>query len=425
MQPLKVGVAGLGVVGGALLQLLAQHSPRVEGKLALAGVCARNPAKPRPVSLNCPWFDDPSALAASNIDVFVELIGGSEGPAKSAVETALRAGKAVVTANKALLAEHGGALIALAERCGASIAFEAAVAGAVPVVRALRDGLSGARIDAVSGILNGTSNYLLTAMELRGCEYQAAVADAQRLGYAEADPTTDVSGADARHKLALLSAIAFHAAPDVSRIRMQGLERITLLDITAARRLGRRIKPLAKAVRFDQRVLAWVGPALVPASHPLAVVDGALNAVLVDADPIGRLAFSGPGAGGPPTATAVLGDLIDLAEGVRRSTFGLPAGGHRDSYAVEERHLARWYVRIWVKDRPGTLAAVSQELGAVGVSIDSFHQDASQQGRAHAPIVLTTQPVERATLDAAITAISRLAVVADPPLVLPIEEDPA
>lgn len=423
-KPLRIGVAGLGVVGGALLRLLHEGSPRFDGRLMLTAVSARDRSKPRPYIGDSVWFDDPEALASSDIDVLVELIGGATGPAKRAVEAALSRGKSVVTANKALLAQHGGELTALAERSGACIAFEAAVAGAVPVIRAMRDGLSGARVEAVSGILNGTSNYLMTSMEMENREYSMAIAEAQRLGYAEADPVTDVSGADARHKLALLSAIAFHAAPDVNTIRVQGLERLTLLDLAAARRLNRRIKPIAKALRTSEGILAWVGPALLPLNHPLAVVDGPLNAVLIDAKPIGRLAFSGPGAGGPATATAVLADLVDLAEGVRRSTFGLPAAGHRDGLVADARHSARWYVRIWVEDRPGTLATVLRELGAVGVSIDSFHQEPSTHGRSQAPIVLTTQPVDRAVLDVAVQAMANLTAVVEAPLVLPIEDEP-
>lgn len=420
---LRIGVAGVGVVGGALLQLVAEGGRRFEERFEITGICARDRLKPRPCVGNARWFDDARELASSEIDVFVELIGGSKGPAKDSIETALSRGLPVVTANKAILAEHGDALVTLAEANGASIAFEAAVAGAIPVVRAMRDGLSGARVTGVHGILNGTSNFLLSTMENEGCEYPIALREAQRLGYAEADPLMDVSGADARHKLAILRAIAFHASSRPDDIRMHGLERVTLLDLAAARRLGRRIKPIAKAVRNQAEVLAWVGPALVPISHPLAQVDGPLNAVLIDAEPIGRLTFSGPGAGGYATATAVLADLIDLAEGVRRPTFGLSAAEHSNPSLAAERHVAPWYVRIWVQDRPGTLAAVSEVLGAAGVSIDYFHQDASAQRREQAPIVLTTQPVARAALDEAVDAIARLSVVTEPPLVLPIEND--
>ncbi len=424
-RPLRLGIAGLGVVGGGLLTALAQAGPRLQGRFVIAGVSGRDSSLARTVDISpFPWFDDARALAARpEIDVFIELIGGAVGPAKQAVEAALRQGKAVITANKALLAEHGHALLQLCERHGGSLAFEAAVAGGVPVIGGLREGLAGARIDRVSAILNGTSNFILSTMEAQSLDFAAALALAQAKGFAEADPIMDVSGADSRHKLAILCGLAFHCLPDPGSIRMAGIERVTPLDIASARRLGFRIKPVARLERRGARIEASVGPALLPLTHPLAHVDGALNAVLVDAAPIGRLTFSGPGAGAGPTACAVLADLINLLDGAQRPAFGVGAAQLTSVLPVASNAAGRHYLRVQVMDRPGTLAAVSHELGAMGVSIDSFHQDAFSQQRASVPIFLTTQLCQLEALDAAIAAIARLSSTLEPPLSLPIAFD--
>lgn len=420
---LRLGIAGLGVVGSALLEQLRRPHPRLDGRLSVSGVCARQRHRPgRTLPAEAVWFDDPVALAASPaIEVFVELIGGSDGPAKAAVETALQHGKAVVTANKALLAEHGAALAALAQARGGSLAFEAAVAGGVPVIRALRDGLAGAEVRSIAGILNGTSNYLLSSMEAEQRDFADVLKDAQRLGYAEADPFMDVSGSDARHKLSILAAIAFHGDPAPGAMRLDGLERVSLLDIASARRLGYRIKPLAKAELTPAGVRGAVGPALLPLRHPLSQVDGALNAVVIEAEPIGRLSFIGPGAGGGATAAAVLSDLVDLLEGVRRPAFGSRSAAAKLPEGAEVQAVGRYYIRVWVEDRPGTLAAVSRELGLAEVSIESFHQDSAASGLGLVPIFLTTQPCPREALDAALAGIARLPAVGEPPLALPIE----
>lgn len=422
---LRLGIAGLGIVGGGVLTALAQAGPRLAGRFALIGVSGRDRARTRSVDIShFSWFDDANALAAHpDVDVFIELIGGATGPAKQAVETALRHGKAVITANKALLAEHGHALLQMCQRFGGSLAFEAAVAGGVPVIGGIREGLAGARIDRVSAILNGTSNFILSIMESHLLDFSAALALAQTKGYAEADPTMDVSGADSRHKLAILCGLAFHCLPEPKAIRMAGIDRVTPLDIASARRLGFRIKPLARLERRGEAIEASVGPALLPLSHPLAHVDGALNAVLVDADPIGRLTFSGPGAGAGPTASAVLADLIGLLDGTRRPAFGIDAAQLTPVLPAASNAAGRHYLRVEVLDRPGTLASVSHELGARGVSIDSFHQDAFMEHRASVPIFLTTQPCALDALDAAITAIARLSSTVEVPLSLPIASD--
>lgn len=421
---LRIGIAGLGTVGGGLLQLLAGETPVGGGRLRIVGVSARNRGRKRETDIGAlEWFDDPVALAASpNVDVFVELIGGSDGPAKVAVETALKRGAHVVTANKALLAVHGEALARLAEEHHAHLAFEAAVAGGIPVIKALRDGLAGGnRVNAVSGILNGTCNYLLTEMESSGRSFADVLADAQRLGYAEADPTTDVGGFDAGHKIALLSAVAFGAAPDFARVEIEGIDQVTLLDIRMAGKLGYRIKLLAKAERVENTVRAHVHPALVAFDHPLAAVGGALNAVVIDAEPVGRLTFVGRGAGAGPTASAVAADLLDILANAARPPFGRPVDSLAHYPPAARAEEGRFFVRILVHDKPGTIAAVADQLAKAGVSIESFLQDPAQGG-ADVPIVLTTQRCPRAALDAALRHIGALDVVAAPPRMMPIEE---
>ena len=421
---LRIGIAGLGTVGGGLLQLLNTDAPIGGGKLTLVGVSARNRGRKREADISAvEWFDDPVALAASpNVDVFVELIGGSDGPAKVAVETALKRGAHVVTANKALLAVHGEVLARLAEQHNAHIAFEAAVAGGIPVIKALRDGLAGGnRVNAVSGILNGTCNYLLTEMESSGRSFGDVLADAQRLGYAEADPTTDVGGFDAGHKIALLSAVAFGAVPDFARVEIEGVDQVTLLDIRMAGKLGYRIKLLAKAERVENTVRATVHPALVGFDHPLASVGGALNAVVIDAEPVGRLSFVGRGAGAGPTASAVAADLLDILAGAARPPFGRRVDDLAHYRAAARAEEGRFFVRILVHDKPGVIAAIADQLARAGVSIESFLQDPALDG-ADVPIVLTTQRCPRTALDAALRHIGALDFVAAPPRMMPIEE---
>jgi homoserine dehydrogenase len=423
-KPLRVGVAGLGTVGGGLLALFQNEQPLGGRALEIVAVSARNRSRKREADIaRYRWYDDPVELAAAeDVDIFVELIGGSDGPAKKAVETALKRGAHVVTANKALLAVHGEALAKLAEQTGAVIAYEAAVAGGVPVIKALRDGLAGAnRVNSVAGILNGTCNYLLTEMESSGRSFADVLADAQRLGYAEADPTTDVGGFDAGHKIALLAAIAFSAAPDFSQVAIEGVEEITLLDIRMAGKLGYRIKLVAKAERVGGTVRAHVNPALVPFDHPLASVGSSLNAIMIDAEPVGRLTFIGRGAGAGPTASAVAADLLDIASGATRPPFGRPLAALTSYPSAGRAEQGRFFVRFLVNDKPGVIASVAEQLAREGVSIESFLQDPAQPG-APVPIVLTTQICPRNALDSAVSKIAALDVVSAPPRVIAIEE---
>ncbi len=405
MKQLSLGIAGLGHVGCGVLDLIERQARlRLPGAMEVAGVCARSRTRNRSVSIDqLPWFDDPVDLAsAPSVDVFVELIGGSDGPAKKAVETALGAGKSVVTANKALIAEHGQALAAIAEETGANLLFEAAVAGGVPVVRVLRDSLAGIEVERVAGILNGTCNFLLTEMLASGREYGDVLAEAQKLGYAEADPTLDVSGMDAAHKAAILSSIAFSADLDFSKVRVTGVDRLELLDLRLADRLGYRIKLIAEGLLRDDSVICRVAPMALRTGHPLAAVNGSLNSVRVEGDPVGAVTMTGPGAGAGPTASAVVGDLALLFRNGASSPFG--AAGHhvQRSFAVptgDER--VPWFIRLKLADKPGALAHLSEALAEQSVSVDKLIQDSADESGA-APIAIVTHACTRREIEAAL-----------------------
>jgi homoserine dehydrogenase len=422
-KKLRVGVAGIGTVGGGLLRLFAQEGARLNQGLELVAISARNRTRKRDVDISrYQWVDDPVELAANpDIDIFVELIGGSDGPAKRAVETALQRGAHVVTANKALIAIHGAALAELSEAKGGALAFEAAVGGGVPMVKAVKESLAGCRVGSAAGILNGTCNYLLTEMENSGRSFADVLADAQRLGYAEADPTMDVGGFDAAHKIAILGAIAFGARPDFDHVKIEGVEGVTLHDIRLAGKLGYRIKLIAKAERIDSAIAMHVGPALLALDHPLANVGGALNALVVDAEPAGELTFIGRGAGEGPTAASVAADLIDIAEGRISPAFGAASSQLEAAARAQPAERGRFYMRLLVQDRPGVVAALSDCLGRESVSIESFLQMPSYDAPV-VPIVLTTQSCDRAALDAAAKAIESLEAVTEPPRIMPIEE---
>ena len=420
----RVGVAGLGTVGAGLLTFLFEHPDfaPAKGRAVVTGVSARSRSRPRPFDIsNLPWFDDPVALATSpETDVFVELIGGSDGPAKAAVEAALNAGKPVVTANKALIAEHGADLAALAEAKGVPLLFEAAVMGGVPAVKIVREALVGDEIRSIAGILNGTCNYILTEME-SGCRAFADVlAEAQRLGYAESDPTMDVGGFDAAHKISILAALAFGCAPNYAAAEIEGIENVDLLDIQLARDLGYRIKLVASADRTPDGVLVRVHPSLAPLAHPLAQAGGALNALFIEGARTGRIFIQGPGAGAGPTAAAVAADIADVMAGAVRPVFQAPAGELTPFTPVDpSKSIGRAYLRLLVKDEPGVIAAVSETLAGAGVSIESFLQK-PMENASGVPIVLTTHAVAESVLKAAIERIASLPAVLDRPRLLRI-----
>jgi len=423
MGKLRVGIAGLGTVGRGVAKLFADGASRLNQNMQLVAVTARTQNQDRGVDLSgYQWFSDPVALASDpSVDVFVELIGGAEGVAKAAVEAALGRGAHVVTANKALVAVHGTRLAELAESNGAKLLFEAAVGGGVPMVKALKESVAGSRASSVAGILNGTCNYILTEMENSGRSFEAVLSEAQGLGYAEADPTTDVGGFDAAHKLTILSAIAFGTRPDYEHVRIEGIERVTLTDIRLAAKLGYRIKLIAKGALGDGAVEMHVRPACLPYDHPLANVGSSLNALVVDAEPAGQLTFIGRGAGEGPTAASVASDLIDLAEGRAGFAFGKSLAQLSTAPRATPAERGRYYLRLLVKDRPGVVAAISDRLAHEEISIESFLQMPVHEGPA-VPIVLTTQTCSRAKMEAAVRAIEALDVTAEAPFVMPVEQ---
>jgi len=420
----RVGVAGLGTVGAGLLTFVSEHPDFAPagGRAQVTGVSARSRSRPRPFDIsNLPWFDDPVALATSpDVDVFVELIGGSDGPAKAAVEAALNAGKPVVTANKALIAEHGAELATLAEAKGVPLLFEAAVMGGVPAVKIVREALVGDEIRSIAGILNGTCNYILTEMEATGRSFADVLSEAQRLGYAESDPTMDVGGFDAAHKISILAALAFGCAPNYAAAEIEGIEGVDLLDIQLARDLGYRIKLVASADRSPDGVLVRVHPSLAPLAHPLAQAGGALNALFIEGARTGRIFIQGPGAGAGPTAAAVAADIADVMAGAVRPVFQAPAGKLSPFTPVDpSKSIGRAYLRLLVKDEPGVIAAVSETLAEAGVSIESFLQK-PMENASGVPIVLTTHAVAESVLTAAIERIAGLPAVLDKPRLLRI-----
>lgn len=393
MKSLKLGLAGLGHVGCGLIDLVnRQETLRLPGRVEIVGVTARNRGQKRNVSIEpYRWFDSAEALAADpDVDVFVELIGGSDGPARVAVEAALKAGKPVVTANKALIAHHGRELAAIAEAQGVDLLFEAAVAGGVPVVRTLRDSLSGVAVTRVSGILNGTCNFLTSQMLSTGRDYADVLAEAQALGYAEADPALDVSGTDAAHKAAILSAIAFSADVDFDKVEVSGVEEIGLIDLKFADRLGYTIKLIAEGVLTGEGVVCRVEPKALKHAHPLAAIHGSLNTVRVEGEPLGAVTFTGPGAGAGPTASAVMGDIAKLFRPGVRSAFGrAPHHGERQFVRAMAGERSAWFLRLRLADRPGALAALSEALASQAVSIDQLLQDSADVDGA-SPIGIVT-----------------------------------
>ena len=420
----KIGVAGLGTVGGGLVKFLAERPDFAPagGRAVITGVSARSKDRRRDFDLDAyRWFDDPVALAADpEVDVFVELIGGAEGPAKAAVETALKLGKPVITANKALIANHGAALAVLAEANDAPLLFEAAVMGGTPAVKMLREAMVGDEVDTVAGILNGTCNYILTEMEARSRTFADVLAEAQRLGYAEADPTTDIGGFDAAHKITILAALAFGCAPNFAAAEIEGVDQIQLLDIKLAQDLGYRIRLVASAVRADGGVSVRVHPALAPLGHPLAETRGALNALFIEGRRIGRIFIQGPGAGAGPTAAAVAADIADVMTAARRPVFQAPATTLKPFTSVDAAHrVGKAYIRLLVKDQPGVIAAVSETLAEAGVSIDSFLQK-SVEDAGGVPIVLTTHASPESVILEAVERIAALPAVLERPRMLRI-----
>ena len=422
--PLKIAIAGLGTVGGGVIKALANQenglSIRAGRPFAIVGVSARDVKKARGFPIEN-FTSDPLTLVKSDADVVVELIGGEDGIARKLIEAALANGKHVVTANKALLAKHGAELAATAERQNLQLKFEGAVAGGIPIVATLRESLVAYEIQAVKGILNGTCNYILTEMEATGASFASVLKEAQKLGYAEADPTLDVGGGDTAHKLALLSGLAFGVTPELSAMTVDGIEHITPADIHFASEFGFRIKLLGVARRTASGIDQKVHPAMVRARSPLANVDGAANGVLVDAGEAGPFFFSGRGAGEAPTASAVVADLVEIARGSYTPVFGRPASSLQPfKPASAGAALTPWYLRFEVLDLPGVLAEIAGHLSQSGVSIESMIQRGRSPGEP-VSIVMITHETSQASVERALKVIAGSDKVRARPCMIPME----
>ncbi len=423
--PLRIGIAGLGTVGTGIVRIVQTHgdliATRAGRPVEIVAVSARSRAKDRGVKLDAyAWEDDPVALARRpDIDVFVEVMGGSDGPAKDATEAAIAAGHDIVTANKALLALHGHDLALAAESGGHLIRFEAAVAGGIPVIKALTEGLAGNEITRVMGVMNGTCNYILTRMESAGLPYETVFEEARALGYLEADPNLDVGGIDAGHKLSLLAAIAFGTRVDFANVELEGIGSITIEDIRQAADMGYKIKLLGVAQMTGRGLEQRMSPCLVPATSPLGQLQGGTNMVVLEGDSVGQIVLRGAGAGSGPTASAVMSDIIDIARGYRLPTFGQPAATLRAARAARAAVAAPYYLRMELQDKPGALAKVARVLGDSGISIDRMRQYGHEDTTA--PVLIVTHKTTRAALDEALAAFPDTGVVAAPPVAIRIE----
>ncbi len=424
-QPLRLGIAGLGTVGTGVVKIVRQKASLLAARagrpVEISAVSARSRDKDRGINIsNYYWEDDPVALATrDDVDVFVELMGGSDGPAKAATEAAIAAGKDVVTANKALLAHHGHALATAAEDKGAVIRFEAAVAGGIPVIKALTEGLAGNEITRVMGVMNGTCNYILTRMQSAGLPYSEVFEEANKLGYLEADPALDVGGIDAGHKLSLLAAIAFGTQVDFNAVELEGIERITIQDIHHAADMGYRIKLLGVCQMTGRGLEQRMSPCLVPAASPLGQLEGGTNMCVLEGDAVDQIVLRGPGAGEGPTASAVMGDVMDIARSLRIPTFGVPATSLTKARPARAVTPAAYYLRMDLEDKPGALAKITTALGEAGVSINRMRQVSHED--ATAPVLIVTHKTTRAALDEALAHMAGLDVMAATPVALRIE----
>jgi homoserine dehydrogenase len=437
-ESLRVGLAGLGTVGSAVAAMIMRSrealAERAGRPVELVAYAAKDPPKDSSLDLSkVRKVGRPADLARDpGIDVFVELMGGDGDPAKSAVEAALGIGRPVVTANKALLAKHGVALARLAESNNAALSFEAAVAGGIPVVKTLREGLGGSRIARIFGILNGTCNYILTRMHKERLSFAECLKEAQRLGYAEADPTFDIGGFDTAHKIAILTSLAFGTQVDAEAVHVEGIESISLADLDAADELGYRVKLLGVAQRTEAGIEQRVHPTMVRKGTVIAEVDGVINAVAIDADTM-ELTLIGPGAGGAATSSAVVADIMDLAAGRRVASFGRPAASLvKAQRAPMQRHEGGYYIRLAAVDRPGTAATIARRMADENISLESI----MQRGRDHqphggedpsradkpAPVALITYATTEDAVRRALASIEKDGVLAEKPQLIRIEK---
>lgn len=434
-RPLRIALAGLGTVGVGVLQLIEANRAIVEARagraIAIVAVSAREAGRERGIDLASHAFEaDMTALASrEDVDVVVEAVGGSDGPALALAEAALSAGKGLVTANKAMIAHHGLRLAELAASTGAPLAFEAAVAGGIPVIKGLREGAAANAIERIYGILNGTCNYILSTMEATGADFSDVLTEAQAKGYAEADPAFDIDGVDAAHKLAILAAIAFGARVDFPAVSISGIREVRAADIAQARALGFVIRLVGvadcQASESGGHLLQRVRPCLVPTSHPLAHVTGATNAVVAEGNFVGRLLFQGAGAGAGPTASAIVADLIDIARGTSGAPFSVPAGDLQPMERADPGgRIGRDYIRFTVADRPGVLAEITAAMRDAGVSIESLiqHGRASEAGGEVLVAMVTHEGPERCVAKA-LELLEGSDSLTAAPLVLPILRD--
>jgi len=427
----RIGLAGLGVVGGGVLKLLEQqhgllHS-RTGRRLKTVAVSARERTKNRTADISSlKWYDNPLDLAGdADVDVVCELIGGADGVALELSQAALQGGKHLVTANKALLAHHGNALAHMAEDAGVNLGYEAAVAGGIPIIKALREGLAANKFSGVYGILNGTCNYILTEMRdgVRAGtprDFDTVLKEAQELGYAEADPSTDVDGIEAAHKLALLTSLVFGCTFDFDAVQIEGIRHINPLDIQYAEELGYRVKLLGVSRASSAGIEQSVHPCMVPERTAIAHVDGVLNAVVAEGDFVGTTTFEGPGAGEGPTASAVVSDLADIARGLVVPVFGVPVSAlEARPKAPPGSHVGSYYIRLMVVDRPGVIADIAACLRDQEVSVESLLQHGRRPDEA-VPVVLTTHVAEEDALARALAAMDELQAVLETPRMIRI-----
>jgi homoserine dehydrogenase len=435
LGPLRLGVAGLGNVGATLVRIVEKDghelARKLGRKLVITAVSARNRSRERGIDLDSyEWFDDPVALAKSDgIDLFVELIGGEDGPALASIKAALDMGRPVVTANKALLAKHGVNLARIAEESGAQLGFEAAVAGGIPVIKTLREGLGSSRIERIYGIMNGTCNYILSRMGEEGIDFAECLRDAQALGYAEADPTFDIEGHDTAHKLAIVASLCFacEIAPD--EIFVEGISSITSADIKVAADLGYKIKLLGIAQRSADGIEQRVHPTLVPRHTAIAGVDGVLNAIALETDHVHELLLAGPGAGGPPTASSVLSDILDIGRGTRVPPLGVPTSELTPYRQAPMRaHEGGYYIRLNARDVPGAFANIATRMAEVDISLESVIQrsdlsvgDAEDSGVKTRTVVLITHSTMEATVREALAHIADDGFIVGKPQLIRIE----
>ena len=427
-KTLKIGIAGLGTVGVGVVKILQKHggllAARCGRPVEITAVSSASKGKDRGIDVSgYEWFDSALDLASADVDLIVETIGGSEGVACDLVKAALAAGKHVVTANKALLAHHGFELASLAEGNGVSLAYEAAVAGGIPAIKAVREGLAANEITAVYGILNGTCNYILTNMRETGRDFEVVLKEAQELGYAEADPTFDVDGVDAGHKLALLATIAFGIKPNFDAVEMKGIRALSSTDIEYAGELGYKIKLLGIAKNIDGEILQSVEPCLVPEGSPLGAIEDVYNAVFVEGDFVETPLLTGRGAGQEPTASAVVADVVDLARGLNIPTFGMPAQQLAEAKLYDQsQNRSRYYFRMSVLDKPGVIADVSAILRDHDISIEGLIQRGRDPDQP-VPVILTTHGTNYGAILDAAKKIETLDASVESPCLMRIEDE--